>query len=188
MPAERRRIRCSLRNKTATGETAPYFVEWVRQQLDAQFGKQLYEQGLKVYTTLDLDMQNAAERALERQLKRIEGGRFGTYHARDVRALPRTQPRRATRASENSPYLQGAFVALDPRNGAVRAMVGGRDFDDSKFNRATQALRSPARRSSRSCTPRPCRTAGPPSYIVNDTPVSCPPGDRQRRGLRRITI
>src|SRR5947207_4295587 len=52
-----------------TGETAPYFVEWVRQQLDAQFGKQLYEQGLKVYTTLDLDIQGAAERALERQAK-----------------------------------------------------------------------------------------------------------------------
>ena len=44
---------------------------------------------------------------------------------------------------ENSPYLQGAFVAIDPRNGAVKAMVGGRDFYDSKFNRATQALRQP---------------------------------------------
>src|SRR3954453_9763412 len=62
-----------LANKTATGETAPYFVEGVREQLDAQFGKQLYEQGLKVYTTLDLDMQSAAERALERQARAIEG-------------------------------------------------------------------------------------------------------------------
>ncbi len=65
-----------LANKSVTGETAPYFVEWVRQQLDAQFGKQLYEQGLKVYTTLDLDQQNAAERALERQVRLIEAGRF----------------------------------------------------------------------------------------------------------------
>ena len=46
-----------LANKSISGETAPYFVEWVRQQLDAQFGKQLYEQGLKVYTTLDVDLQ-----------------------------------------------------------------------------------------------------------------------------------
>src|SRR5947207_10499084 len=68
-----------LANKTVTGETAPYFVEWIRQQLDAQFGKQLYEQGLKVYTTLDLDMQSAAERALERQARAIEAGRFGPY-------------------------------------------------------------------------------------------------------------
>jgi len=55
-----------LASRTVTGETAPYFVEWVRQQLDAQFGKQLYEQGLRVFTTLDLDMQGAAERAIER--------------------------------------------------------------------------------------------------------------------------
>ena len=64
-----------------------------------------------------------------------------------------------TASTPNSPYLQGAFVAMDPRNGAVRALVGGRDFDDSKFNRATQALGSPARRSSRSSTPRRSRTA-----------------------------
>ncbi len=68
-----------LANKTVAGETAPYFVEWVRQQLDAQFGKQLYEEGLRVYTTLDIDMQGAAERALERQIRAIEGGRFGPY-------------------------------------------------------------------------------------------------------------
>ena len=43
----------------------------------------------------------------------------------------------------NSPYLQGAVVSMDPRNGAIRALVGGRDFDDSKFDRATQALRQP---------------------------------------------
>ncbi|HEY8310249.1 MAG TPA: transglycosylase domain-containing protein, partial [Gemmatimonadaceae bacterium] len=49
-----------LATKVESGEIAPYFVEWVRQQLDAQFGKQLYEQGLNVYTTLDLDMQTAA--------------------------------------------------------------------------------------------------------------------------------
>ncbi|MBA3465848.1 MAG: transglycosylase domain-containing protein, partial [Gemmatimonadaceae bacterium] len=66
-----------LASKTEAGETAPYFVEWVRQQLDAQFGKQLYQQGLKVYTTLDIDMQRAAERALERQVRAIEAGRFG---------------------------------------------------------------------------------------------------------------
>jgi penicillin-binding protein 1A len=68
-----------LAGRAETGEVAPYFVEWVRQQLDQQFGPQLYEQGLKVYTTLDLDMQFAAERALERQLRAIEGGAYGPY-------------------------------------------------------------------------------------------------------------
>src|SRR3954464_3784493 len=57
-----------LARKSEAGEVAPYFVEWVRQQLDQQFGRQLYEQGLKIYTTLDLDMQGAAERSVEQQL------------------------------------------------------------------------------------------------------------------------
>jgi penicillin-binding protein 1A len=51
--------------------------------------------------------------------------------------------RAGEQTSPNSPYLQGAFVAMDPRTGAVRALVGGRDFVDSKFIRATQGLRQP---------------------------------------------
>ena len=65
-----------LATKVESGQIAPYFVAWVRQQLDARFGKKLYEQGLNVYTTLDLDMQSTAERTLEHQLRAIEGGRY----------------------------------------------------------------------------------------------------------------
>src|SRR4051812_41036161 len=68
-----------LARKSEAGEVAPYFVEWVRQQLDQQFGRQLYEQGLKIYTTLDLDMQGAAERSVEQQLRAIEGGKYGKF-------------------------------------------------------------------------------------------------------------
>src|SRR5512133_423454 len=57
---EARAYPLQLASKTDAGDTAPYFVEWIRQQLDQQFGRQLYEQGLRVYTTLDLDMQLAA--------------------------------------------------------------------------------------------------------------------------------
>ena len=65
------------------GELAPYFVEWLRQTLDARFGRDLYEKGLKVYTTLDIDMQQAAERALDAQLENIESGAFAAAHAPD---------------------------------------------------------------------------------------------------------
>src|SRR5690349_19512372 len=119
-----------LANKTIAGETAPYFVEWVRQQLDAQFGKQLYEQGLKVYTTLDLDMQGAAERAVLNQARAIEGGKFGPYQHETYEHY--IAHREGDEGTGTSPYLQGAFLALDPRTGAVRAMVGGRDFEDRK--------------------------------------------------------
>ena len=164
-----------LANKTDAGDTAPYFVEWVRQQLDAQFGRQLYEQGLRVFTTLDLDMQLAAERALERQLRRIEGGSFGkfageTYEGYNARSLAGAEP------IVNSPYLQGAFVAIDPRNGSVKAMVGGRDFYDSKFNRATQALRQPGSAFKPIVYASGVQNGRPPSYILPDTAISVEQG------------
>jgi len=158
-----------LANKTATGETAPYFVEWVRQQLDAQFGKQLYEQGLKVYTTLDLDMQSAAERALERQARAIEAGRFGPYTHETYEHY--MAHREGDEGSGSSPYLQGAFLALDPRSGAVRAMIGGRDFDDSKFNRAVQAMRQPGSTFKPIVYSAAIQNGRPASYIVNDSPL-----------------
>jgi penicillin-binding protein 1A len=158
-----------LANKSVTGETAPYFVEWVRQQLDAQFGKQLYEQGLKVFTTLDLDQQNAAERALERQVKLIEAGRFGPYrHETFERYIAK---REGDVGSGTSPYLQSAFLALDPRNGAVRAMIGGRDFDDSKFNRSVQALRQPGSAFKPIVYSAAVQNGRPASYVVNDSPL-----------------
>jgi penicillin-binding protein 1A len=158
-----------LANKTATGETAPYFVEWVREQLDAQFGKQLYEQGLKVYTTLDLDEQGAAERALERQAKAIEAGRFGPYPHETFEHY--IAHREGDEGNGTSPYLQTAFLALDPRNGAVRAMVGGRDFDDSKFNRSVQALRQPGSAFKPIVYSAAIQNGRPASYIVNDSPL-----------------
>jgi len=158
-----------LANKSISGETAPYFVEWVRQQLDAQFGKQLYEQGLKVYTTLDLDMQGAAERALEHQARAIEAGRFGPYsHETYEHYLAH---REGDEGSGTSPYLQSAFLALDPRNGAVRVMVGGRDFDDSKFNRAVQAQRQPGSTFKPIVYSAAIQNGRPPSYLVNDSPL-----------------
>jgi membrane peptidoglycan carboxypeptidase len=80
--------------------------------------------GLRVYTTIDPDIQQAGERALYRQLESIESGRYGPMPPADS-----TSP------------LQGAAVALDPETGAVRAWIGGRDFDRSEFDRVAQSER-----------------------------------------------
>lgn len=80
--------------------------------------------GLRVYTTIDPDIQQSGERALRAQLEAIESGRYG----------------RMPPVDSTSP-LQGAAVALDPRTGAVRAWVGGRDFDRSEFDRVAQSER-----------------------------------------------
>jgi penicillin-binding protein 1A len=164
-----------LARKSEAGDVAPYFVEWVRQQLEQQFGQRLYEQGLKVYTTLDADLQSAAERALENQLKAVESGRYGAYnHPTFESYMSKSASRAGEALAANSPYLQGAFVAMDPRTGAVRALVGGRDFDDSKFNRATQALRQPGSTFKPIVYADAVQNGRPPSYIVDDSPVSVP--------------
>ena len=87
---------------------APYFVEWVKEQLAARYGQDaLYRGGLVVRTTLDLKTQRAAERAIATTLNR------------------KSDP-------------SAALVAVQPGTGAVLAMVGGRDFKTQQFNAAVQ--------------------------------------------------
>ena len=163
-----------LGSKTESGEVAPYFVEWVRQQLDEKFGARLYEQGLKVFTTLDLDMQSAAERALENQLRAIEGGKYGKFPHRTYEQLAARAANADEAASPNSPYLQGAFLAMDPRDGSVRALVGGRQFDDSKFNRMTQALRQPGSTFKPIVYSAAIENGRTPATIIDDAPITLP--------------
>jgi penicillin-binding protein 1A len=158
-----------------SGDPAPYFVEWVRTELERRFGKQVYENGLRVLTTLDLDMQGAAERAVERQLRAIEAGTWGDYSQLTYEEyLARAAAGDAAGSGDNSPYLQASFIALDPRTGAVRALVGGRDFDDSKFNRATQALRQPGSTFKPIVYATAVRSGRSPSYFIDDEPIEVP--------------
>jgi penicillin-binding protein 1A len=160
-----------LASKADAGEVAPYFVEWVRQTLDERFGAQLYREGLKVYTTLDVGLQSAAERAMENQIRAIEAGRFGPYRGMTFeRHVARSGS--DENVSPHSPYLQGAFVAIEPRTGAVRAMVGGRDFDDSKFNRAVQALRQPGSAFKPIVFAAGVQNGRSPAYVLSDDPLS----------------
>lgn len=165
-----------LNRPTRGGETAPYFVEWVRRELEAKFGERAYEQGLRVMTSLDLDMQGAAERALERQLRAIESGTaYGAFpHDTYEEYLAAAASGSADADTPNSPYLQGAFVAIDPRTGAVRALVGGRDFDDSKFDRATRALRQPGSSFKPIVYATAVHTGRPPTYFLDDEPIEVP--------------
>ena len=114
-----------------------YFKEHVRRELVERFGWQrVYQGGLRVYTTLDSDLQQAAETMLEEGLQDIERRR-GFKHAK--RSAPAAGI--ASTPSQAPAYLQGALMAMDPSNGHVKVMVGGRDFGESHFNRAVQAKR-----------------------------------------------
>ena len=104
----------------------PYFADWVRGQVEQlQPADESSSGGLRIYTTLNPVLQRAAEGALARGLDRLEG---------QYRALRRSDP---------GARLQGAIVALDARTGEIRAMVGGRDYGQSQFNRVVQARRQP---------------------------------------------
>lgn len=97
---------------------ASYFVNYVVQQVSDKYdSSSIYKEGLKIYTTLDLDMQKDAENAVNKDLPK------GTKNAKGI-----TQP-------------QGALLAIETKTGDVKAMVGGRGED--QFNRATQMYRQP---------------------------------------------
>lgn len=153
--------------------TAEYFVEYVRQMLQARFGADLYREGYRIYTTLDLDMQLTAERALEAQLRAIEEMRtfrHSTYA--DYLEAAQGAADIAGVESGQSPYLQGLLVTLEARTGAIRAMVGGRDFESSKFNRATQALRQPGSTFKPIVYSAALRAGYPLSTVIVDEPFS----------------
>jgi 1A family penicillin-binding protein len=104
----------------------PYFADYARAEVEAWPGEgEPPSGGLRIYTTLDPVLQRAAEAAVARGLDRLEGA---------YRHLRRADP--ASR-------LQAALVALDPATGEIKAMVGGRDYGLSQFNRAALAHRQP---------------------------------------------
>ena len=112
---------------------------------------------------------------MERLLRAIEAGAFGNFPHQSYEAyMARAASGTASEDAANSPYLQGAFVAVDPRTGAVRALVGGRDFDDSKFDRATRALRQPGSTFKPIVYATAVQTGRPPSYFLDDEPIEVP--------------
>ncbi|HEX9108598.1 MAG TPA: PBP1A family penicillin-binding protein [Longimicrobiales bacterium] len=156
------------------GSVAPYFVEWVRDFLDERFGGDVYRRGFKVYTTLDLDMQEAAQTSMDSGWARIE--RWSGY---DHPRYKEVMAQGGSPKDKETPYLQGMMVALDPVTGAVRAMIGGRDFRDSKFNRATQALRQPGSSFKPILYTAAISSGIPASHVIFDAPMELDMGNGQ---------
>jgi penicillin-binding protein 1A len=125
--------------RVGQSEFAAYFLEEVRQYLEDRYGAdRIYRDGLKVYTGLDPVLQRAAEDSMEAHLARIEKMQgFKDTRSRYEKALSTDQDPGPPK------YIQGAVVAIDVRTGLVRALVGGRSFKHSKFDRAVQAKRQP---------------------------------------------
>ena len=111
----------TLRSVRPKEKIAPYFVEHIRRYIVEKYGSDvLYREGLEVYTTLNIEAQKAAREAVERGLRELE-----------------------QRQGYETGLVQGALVSMDVKTGAIKALVGGREFSKSEFNRATQSRRQP---------------------------------------------
>ena len=239
---------------------APYFTEYIRQQIEKKYGKEkLYQEGLRIYTTLDLSLQRMAQRSIEaglRDLDKREGFRgpiqrlsenemkdlskkkkgtlspltpnailegvilskdaekkFYTVWVEDRKGIlrfsdmawalhikPSTQfsPGNVKSPSdllnpgdvvhlrfietskkdpslffalEQEPLVQGALVCIDPQTGYIKAMVGGRDFGESQFNRAIQSRRQPGSAFKPLIYAAALEKGYTPSTILMDSPV-----------------
>lgn len=125
---------------------APYFTEYIRQYIEKTYGADmLYNSGLKVYTTLDWDLQQAAESSLVQHLDSLQQ-KIEARHSIDDPMYTEILP---DSVDENGDSIrvykkvQGAAITIDNSNGDVLVMVGGKDFSKTKFNRAVQAPRQP---------------------------------------------
>lgn len=110
---------------------APHFVAWIRSEVVRLLGDEdisLNDKGYKITTTLDKSLQEAANQAVQAQSARLLALQDEINHRKKNQQLER---------------VEAALLATDPHTGAILAMVGGRNFKESQFNRAVSAKRSP---------------------------------------------
>ncbi|MFP3948905.1 MAG: penicillin-binding protein 1A [Gemmatimonadota bacterium] len=139
-----------------------YYAAAVRRELVTLIPEPARRAGARIYTGLDRQLQAAAEDALLWQISRIEAGELGPYEPPAPDPWSGSAIRSSSGSSSStggssdavsdgeggvvrvaSPHLQGMALALDPSSGVVRALVGGRDFSESEFDRAFLARRQP---------------------------------------------
>ncbi len=159
---------------------APYFTEMVRQYLEKKYGEDgLYQGGLSVYTTLNLELQKAAEEVLLRELDARQQNMEQTHSLRDTNytvVVIDTTGEKPVRKREYK-QIQGAFVALDNKTGNILALVGGKDFKQSQWNRAVQALRQPGSGFKPFVYTAAIDNGARPTDIMYDTPIILTGGD-----------
>jgi 1A family penicillin-binding protein len=128
--------------QNAQGQT--YAVDYIRQQVITAVGwDRAMNEGFRIHTTIDAEMQRVAEDSLRKNLEKVEqhpGYNHQTYA--DYAVGFKKAKSSNTMASQPTPeYLQGAIIALDNQTGGVLALVGGRDFEHNQYDRALQARR-----------------------------------------------
>jgi penicillin-binding protein 1B len=125
-----KRTQLKIVHTSVAGSEAPYFVDMVKDHLlDKYSENELISENFRVYTTLDPALQRAAAAAIETGMKNVD-----TLLAKKYAKWRKEQEKKGT--NEPIPQVQGALVALDPRSGEIKAVIGGRDYGQSQLNHA----------------------------------------------------
>jgi penicillin-binding protein 1A len=149
-----------------------YFIEHIRLYLERKYGtERLFEGGLRIYTTLDQDLTVYADSVLNNYLSEVETRHNyrNKYSAISPNAF-----------DINTQYLQGGLVLMENKTGFVRAMIGGRNFTHSKFNRMTQARRQPGSAIKPLYYTAAIEKGYTPATVINDAPITLTGGDGKK--------
>ena len=123
------------RQSITSNKESDYFIEYIRRYLERKYGTdQLFTGGLKIYTTIDFELQQYADSVMHKVLDEFDISRNYPYKYSDLETNVE---------NIQTNYLQGGVFGIDPHTGYVKIMIGGRDFKHSKYNRMMQARRQP---------------------------------------------
>lgn len=191
-------------SKRENSEVGAYLIEEVRKYMERKHGEaSLYADGLSVYTTMDTAIQRVTEEAINKQIEKLQSNLKYRYarllelprrykmeldsvvaHFDSIYTLfekeyvepDRTRDPEKRLFPDSSLYreLQAAAIVIENNTGAIRAMVGGLDFNQSKFNRATQSLRQPGSAFKPFVYSLAMDNGASPSDSVNDQPITLP--------------
>jgi penicillin-binding protein 1B len=126
-----KRVPLKLMRTSVAGNEAPYFVDMVKDDLLEKYNEQdLLSQNYRVYTTLDPLLQRAAASAIEAGMKNVDALLAKKYEKKKKPGAKKAEP------PPQIPQVQAALVALDPRTGEIKALIGGRDYGQSQLNHA----------------------------------------------------
>ncbi|MDZ4183194.1 MAG: PBP1A family penicillin-binding protein [Candidatus Cloacimonadaceae bacterium] len=141
-----------------------YFVEHIRTYLERKYGtERLFEGGLRIYTTLDPELTSYADSVFNQYLRGVENG---GGHRNRYDQVP------AGAFDIDTKYIQGAMILMENSTGYVRAIIGGRSFEHSKFNRMTQAKRQPGSSIKPVYFTLAVEKGYTPATVINDAPIT----------------
>lgn len=158
-----------ISKKKGENNSADYFVEHVRREILKQFSaNELYAGGLKIYSTLDTKLQFFADSIMNSHLTKIE-------ETNDYEVKYNDFPTDTVDITTN--YIQAGVFSIEPATGYVRVLIGGRNFNHSKFNRIIQAKRQPGSAFKPITYSTALRYKYTPSTVIQDEPIEFISGD-----------